>query len=328
MKRVRMIGSGAQNPERLEGGGSALNEAGLPCAGCAAAQSCPDGREGHASRPPWPAGAIWAWPRTCRPSRQAAGAVRCRRRGFVCSWEAGRRDAEMCERGRAISPEKQECRARSSPPSQSFHDLLGARMDHARGNRLRPSCPLCAAGSGSQRASATLGVPWPRPPAARCPWDPDTLAGCTGVAWQQGRDWIGCARSRDRPGSGVTPGPRPGLGVGGSGAARRRPCPGSASAESRLGPWPPTRTARAPGLALPRAPRCRTRASCGTSSRGAAGRAGACGPPLRSSWSQPRAFPRPVTPASSPASFLVPPGPCLLLRPPTLHPWRPVRPPS
>lgn len=39
MKRVSMIGSGAQNPERLEGGGSALNEAGLPCAGCAAAQS-------------------------------------------------------------------------------------------------------------------------------------------------------------------------------------------------------------------------------------------------------------------------------------------------
>ena len=165
-------------------------------------------------------------------------------------------------------------------------------------------------GSGSQRASATLGLAWPRPPAARCPRDPDTLAGRTGVAWQQGRDWIGCARSRDRPGSGVSSGPRPGL--GGSGAARSHPCPRSASAQPRLGPWPPTRTARALGLALPRAPRCRTRASCGMSSRGAAGRAGACGPPLGSSRSQPRAFPRPVTPASSPTSFLVPqaPVPC------------------
>lgn len=91
-----------------------------------------------------------------------------------------------------------------------------------------------------------------------------------------------------------------------------------------LGPWPPTPTARAPAPApaLPRAPRCRTRASCGTSSNGEAGTA-------RSPGSLPRALGLllPSVPFLPTLSCLGPRGPlrlCLLLASLLPRPPRPL----
>ena len=63
---------------------------------------------------------------SCAPGKRGAGTLRCASGG-------GRKVQKNKNVGRVL------------PLHQSFHDL-GARMDHARGSRLRPSCPLCAAG--------------------------------------------------------------------------------------------------------------------------------------------------------------------------------------
>lgn len=92
-----------------------------------------------------------------------------------------------------------------------------------------------------------------------------------------------------------------------------RPPLSRTSTPPRLGPWPPTRTARALAPALPRAPLCRTRASCGTSSRGAAGRAGGRRQASPSLGVSPG--PSPSCPSAHSSASLVAPWPPGLLRP-------------
>ena len=188
-----------------------------------------------------------------------------------------RRNAEKRRQGPGEKSRKaQESLARSSAPSPTFQ---GLHLVQGR-SMLEGTAPALHVHSVPRvtqlpRASVTLEAAWPRPPAPSCTLYPDTLAGRGGVAWQQGSDRIGRARSRDRaPGSGAPTPPPPRRKWSHLPPPASQPRLSSASAPPLLGPWPPTRTARAPAPALPRAPRCRTRASCGTSSRGAADRAG------------------------------------------------------
>lgn len=159
------------------------------------------------------------------------------------------------------------------------------------------------------------------PGSERAPEARVRLGGRPGVAWQRGREGLVALGHRTR---GTTlpalpevscaawaPGSAPSR--GGSGAARVLPrCRGF------QGPWPPTpiALARVPARAQLRARRCRTRASCGTSSSGETGPPG-----LRSSASSltflallprptraPLLSPPPPSPPPRPLSLLAPPG--------------------
>uniref|UniRef100_A0A671DKU9 EF-hand domain-containing protein n=1 Tax=Rhinolophus ferrumequinum TaxID=59479 RepID=A0A671DKU9_RHIFE len=181
------------------------------------------------------------------------------------------RRKEAGEGGRGVeTPEKRESVTRALVPwSRSLPRLSSdARIKGARVEYLPPltsapqgTCRRREARTGTRSAGQTRGGAGgtralPGNDAAR------GLAVSGPVTFSETR--TSCV-----PGSGVRSRPRPCR--GGSGDAQSPlASPPTPSSAARLGPWPPTPTARAPGPppAQPRARRCRTRASCGTSSRG------------------------------------------------------------